>query len=109
MDIVTWLQGQTAAQFLFWFVATVSIIAVVAKSWSGITGFVTAVNAITELNEFMTHTKAELEVIKHEVLPNSGKSLRDAVDLANGRMESLETRTEQIEVLLDKMSEREEA
>lgn len=109
MDIVAWLQSQTAAQFLFWFVASVSIIAVVAKSWKGITNFVTAVNAVTELNEFMSHTKDELEVIKHEVLPNSGKSLRDAVDKFNWRMIEVEQKQERLEQLLDSLIEGDES
>lgn len=109
MDIVTWLQSQSAAQFLFWFVATVSIIAVVAKSWSGISGFVTAVNAVTELAHFMNHTRDELQVIKHEVLPNSGKSLRDAVDKFNWRMIEVEQKQERLEQLLDSLIEGDES
>ena len=70
MDVTAWLESQTAAQFLFWFVATVSLIAIVAKSWGAISGFVIAVNSITELAEFMIHTRDELSTIKHEVLPN---------------------------------------
>ncbi len=108
MDIVAWLESQSAAQFLFWFVASVSIIAVVAKSWKGISGFVQAVNAVTELTEFMTHTKEQLGVIKHEVLPNSGKSLRDAVDKFNWRMMEVEQKQERMEQLLDSLIEGDE-
>lgn len=109
MDIVAWLESQSAAQFLFWFVASVSIIAVVAKSWSGITGFVNAVNSVTELTEFMSHTREELETIKHEVLPNSGKSLRDAVDKFNWRMIEVEQKQERLEQLLDSLIEGDES
>lgn len=97
MDLMTWLQSQSAAQFLFWFIASISLIAIVTKSWKGITGFVVAVNAVTELASFMKDTRAELRVIKHEVLPNSGSSLRDAVDRYHESMIKQEQRIDEIE------------
>ncbi|MFZ4894627.1 hypothetical protein ACL9RL_09270 [Plantibacter sp. Mn2098] len=92
----------TLVQVLLWVALVVFFVVVVKKAWKPLTEFVALVNALKELPEFITQTKSTLAtqnqtlatqnqtlaVIKHEVLPNSGGSMRDQVDRIKHKLDN---------------------
>ena len=77
----------SAWQALIWIGLVIALIVGIRKAWPSLSRFVSTINALAELPEFITKTNKTLQAqnallatIKHEVLPNSGGSMRDAVD-----------------------------
>jgi len=77
------------------------------KAWPFISRAVSTINALAELPGFIGETKTTLAAIKHEVLPNNGGSLRDAVDKhgvtlseLNGKVINDNTRLDALELAI---------
>ncbi|KRC52120.1 hypothetical protein ASE16_03470 [Leifsonia sp. Root227] len=84
-DAWPWLQWVLAVAAVVAFIG--GAIKVIPSAWRFVSRFVTTINSLADLPEFIDKTKdtlkaqdASLASIKHEVLPNNGGSLRDAVD-----------------------------
>jgi hypothetical protein len=69
-------QGGTAAVI----VILIGLIAVLIKFWEPIRKFFHVMEEVTQLPHTLSEIKTELEIIKKEVLPNGGSSLRDSVN-----------------------------
>jgi hypothetical protein len=69
-------QGGTVALILFGGTG----IGLIIKFWGPISAFFKVIDAVKDLPETMTEIKTELLLIKREVLPNGGSSLRDSVN-----------------------------
>lgn len=76
---------------LLWVITIVAVVGFGARTiyrlWPIISRFVTTIDSLGKLPQFILETKATLDqqnktlsTIKHELFPNSGKSLRDAVN-----------------------------
>jgi hypothetical protein len=88
------LDFSQAWPWLQWVLGVAAVVAFVGGAvklipavWRFISRSVTTINSLADLPEFIDATKstlnaqdATLAAIKHEVLPNNGGSLRDAVD-----------------------------
>jgi hypothetical protein len=88
------LDFSTAWPWLQWVLGVAAVVAfvggaikVIPGAWRFVSQFVTTINSLADLPEFIDKTKSTLtaqddalSAIKHEVLPNNGGSLRDAVD-----------------------------
>jgi hypothetical protein len=69
-------QGGTVALVVF----SGTGVGLIIKFWGPIVSFFKVVDAVKDLPETMSEIKTELLLIKREVLPNSGSSLRDSVN-----------------------------
>jgi len=88
------LDFSQAWPWLQWVIGAAAVVAFIAgaikgipPAWRLISTFVRTINALQDLPEFIDKTRETLKsqdtalaAIKHEVLPNNGGSLRDAVD-----------------------------
>lgn len=74
--LLTEQQGGTVAVMV---VAGI-IIGLLVKFWGPISAFFKVMDAVKDLPETLTDIKTELLVIKKEVLPNGGSSLRDSIN-----------------------------
>jgi len=86
-EIQAVFEAFSAWQALVWIAAAIAAVVGIRKAWPAISRFVATINALGELPEFIAKTNKTLQAqnallatIKHEVLPNSGGSMRDAVD-----------------------------
>lgn len=73
------LADTSALQLVFWIVAIGALIAVLVKLWPALTQFVTIMNAVTGLPEFIARTNTSVDEIHHEVHYNDGTSAKDAI------------------------------
>lgn len=69
-------QGGTAALFAL----GATFIGLLIKFWVPIQKFFHVMEEVTQLPGTLSEIKTELEIIKKEVLPNGGSSLRDSVN-----------------------------
>ena len=69
-------QGGTVAVTI----VLVGLIALLVKFWEPIRAFFHVMEEVTQLPKTLAEIKTELEIIKKEVLPNGGSSLRDSVN-----------------------------
>lgn len=65
----------SAVQLVLWILAAIAVIVFVVKMWPLISRFVATVNALADLPAKL----ALVDEIHHEVRPNTGTSLNDAV------------------------------
>ncbi|MCS4275345.1 hypothetical protein M2390_000506 [Mycetocola sp. BIGb0189] len=84
----------TIGEGVLWVVAVAATLAGLRKVWPSLKALGVFLNALSELPRFMAETRAHtasaeahaaattasLAAVKHEVLPNHGGSMRDAVD-----------------------------
>jgi len=77
---LTFLLADTSAlQLVFWVVAIFALIAVFVKLWPALSQFVTIMNAVTGLPQFIERTDQRIDEIHHEVHYNDGSSAKDAI------------------------------
>lgn len=65
------------------------IITAIRKAWPTITKAVNVINEISELPETIANIEAEIKVVRSEVLPNGGGSLRDAVNRTEDQIKKI--------------------
>jgi len=58
----------------------ITALTLIIKAWPTITKIVNVANEVADLPETLQTLTAEIKVIRQEVLPNGGSSLRDAVN-----------------------------
>lgn len=87
-----------------WVVIGVVVITALIKVWPVISKGVETINALTDLPLFIKRfEKIEQDVsdIRHEVFPNSGKSMRDKIDRTANRLdEHIDSSVQIIETLI---------
>lgn len=86
------LQEISAYQFILWIVAGIALIGFLWKVWPAIKKVVKTIETLETLPEDMTDVKAELKIVKHELFPNSGNSLRDKVDQIGTKLTHTDTK-----------------
>jgi hypothetical protein len=81
-------QGGTAAVA----VLGITLIGLLIKFWEPIQKFFHVMEEVTQLPETLGEIKTELQLIKREVLPNGGSSLRDSVNRTEAEVAYLKGR-----------------
>jgi hypothetical protein len=74
------LEKISAYQIFIWIGLALVLIFWLRKAWPIVKKAVATIDALDTLPDDMAHVKQEIETVKHELFPNSGKSLRDKVD-----------------------------
>lgn len=81
-------QGGTAALT----VLSITALGLLIKFWDPIRKFFHVMDEVTQLPDTLSEIKKELQVIKKEVLPNGGSSLRDSVNRTEAEVAYLKGR-----------------
>lgn len=98
VPIVDWrfLQEVNLWQVLIAFIALYIVVRILIRFWPALKTAIALIEALGGLPTFMAETKTTLDtqsdtlaVLEHEVLPNSGGSLRDAVDKHGETLDSV--------------------
>lgn len=97
------LADTTALQLVFWLVAIGSLIAAVVKLWPALSQFVTIMNAVTGLPDYISRAderterlEAKVDGIYHETHKNDGSSVKDAVDRIEVGVAGLHVKVEEL-------------
>lgn len=83
--------------------STVGIIAFLWKAWPVIRKFVESVNTVAALPDTLSGMQKSLSRIEHEVFPNSGQSMRDAVNRTEMRSRTTEGKVDSVEQKVDEL------
>lgn len=97
------LADTSALQLVFWFVAIGALVAVIVKLWPALSQFVTIMNAVTGLPDYITRAderterlEQKVDGIYHETHKNDGSSVKDAVDRIEVGVAGLHTKVEEL-------------
>lgn len=102
-DLVAWLESMNGWQFVvlvagIWWLARL-IWGTAKRSIPVLRRLLAFIDALGKLPEWMTQTDGRFDAleegikqVRHEVLPNHGSSLRDAVEIIDRRVEAIEAK-----------------
>lgn len=65
----------------------IAALSLIIKAWPTITKIVNVANEVADLPETLQTLTTEIKVIRQEVLPNGGSSLRDAVNRTENQIQ----------------------
>lgn len=99
--VAAWLGSMSGLELVLSLSAVIGVLWVIGRwvkgSWKGLKRFVATIDSLADLPTFMKQTtssidqmQSSLAEVRHEVLPNDGGSLRDAVDNVDRRVQIVE-------------------
>jgi hypothetical protein len=114
--IASWLSQYSALEAALTVIAIVGAIALVwncaKRAWPGLVSFVEFVKSLGALPGFMSETRDtlanhgdSLAVVKHEVLPNYGGSMRDEMSTHGLRIQKIEAKLEEDHERFDELEQ----
>lgn len=100
-EFYSWLDSVSTLTFFLATGAVMWVIKLVAgfakKSIPSVKSGIAFFEALAKLPQFMTDTSESLKEVRHEVLPNSGGSLRDKADMIDLQLEKIIIDQEQLQ------------
>lgn len=86
---VAFWEGVNVVQLVAWVVGIVAVVTFVFKGWPVLRKFVRTIDVVIQLSDVLPRLQADVSMIKHEVLPNGGGSLKDQATRTEGTLDEL--------------------
>lgn len=103
--VAQWLRAydglEIAVTLVFWGAVIWGFFTFLKKTWPGFLTLIEFIKALGRLPEFMRQTDENLAIVKHEVLPNNGGSLRDEVTTQGLRLEKVDAKMQKDHARVD--------
>ncbi|MGO3886029.1 MAG: hypothetical protein ACTJHU_07005 [Mycetocola sp.] len=85
-EFIAWSGGITLRDLIIWGGVLAGIWGALAKVWPALRRITRQLDQLDGLGDWKSDVTRDLDAVKHEVLPNHGGSLRDAVDRLDDRI-----------------------
>lgn len=87
--LTDFFSGISALQLILWVIAIGAFVGFVIKLWPFLRKFVRTVDVVIQLSDALPKLQADVAMIRHEVLPNGGGSLKDQATRTEAAVDTL--------------------